>query len=206
MLENCQVSFQINKSLFKIDYGDLQILEKIGSGGSNSVVFKCKYKDLIVAFKCFKIENWMEEHKFKEFEKELNIFANVRHPYILGFYGATLSEPRFGLVLEYCELGNIEVFLKKYKLENGEVYPYSEKLRILFEVSTAIQYLHELQPPIIHRDIKCENVLVTKNFESRLMDFGLSIIIRDQDKSKTMNVGTSAFMAVCIFLLNSNFS
>jgi serine/threonine-protein kinase CTR1 len=190
-----KIDFKINRSLFKVDYNSMTILKKIGSGGSNSVVFQCKYKNLDVAFKCFHINDWMEEEKFREFENELNIIANAHHPNILRFYGATFKEPRFGIVLEYCENGNIKEFLIVFKKNNGCSYPNKEKIRMLYEISISIQYLHELNPPVIHRDIKPENILITKNLQTRLMDFGISKVILNNTKTQTMKIGTPDFMA-----------
>ena len=58
-----------------------------------------------------------------------------------------------------------------------------------------MNYLHKLRPPVIHRDLKCENVLLDKNFEAKVMDFGISKIVEDLERTKTMGVGTGFYMA-----------
>ncbi|KIO16612.1 hypothetical protein M407DRAFT_43847, partial [Tulasnella calospora MUT 4182] len=88
-------------------------------------------------------------------------WENLKHPNVLPFLGTALFEDIFFLVSEFAEYGDIICYLG---MENGPI------LRLLYEVSDAIKYLHvELQKA--HCDIKPDNILVTRTRRALLCDF-----------------------------------
>ncbi|CCK71616.1 serine/threonine protein kinase ARK1 KNAG_0H02020 [Huiozyma naganishii CBS 8797] len=73
------------------------------------------------------------------------------------------------LLMEYCENGGLINFLNS-RLQNR--LKESEVVNIMWSVSQGVAAMHALQPPLVHRDIKIENVLLSKNNEFKLCDFG----------------------------------
>lgn len=181
-------TLELNKDLFVIDFDEIKILDKIGEGGSNSVVYKSEWAGSLSAFKCFKIQDFLEEDKFQEFEKEVSILSSVNHPHILRFYGCTLKEPRVGILMEYCGNGD----LKNHLTKHPEV-DYETRLRFATETAMGMLYLHQRR--IIHRDLKPENVLLDDSLICKVMDFGISKVVKDDAVTKTRRIGTSFFMA-----------
>jgi len=94
---------------------------------------------------------------------------NIRSPFVVQFYGATLKN-KLCMVMEYCERGSLYDLLQDESVEIG----WDRSFCMLEEIVKGIQCLHNYNPPVMHRDLKTLNVLVTKDFLCRLADFGLS--------------------------------
>lgn len=75
----------IKKSLMEINYNELKVLEKIGSGGSESIVFKAKWDKLIVAMKLYNVRRLTGENQYELFEKELSIMSELGLPRLVSF-------------------------------------------------------------------------------------------------------------------------
>lgn len=189
---------RIDKKHFNIEWEDLILEKKIGSGGFCDV-FQVKWENNIsAAFKMFKTSDFStDNNNFEDFEKELNLMSSLSHPNIVSFYGASLKPPRVGILLEMCPGGDLK---QRLMLEGSKKNPIPFKLRLewLKQILSAISYLHKRK--IIHRDLKPENILMKKN-QCKLCDFGLSKILQDVAHQKfTMRTGTSFYMApeVCL--------
>ena len=87
----------------------------------------------------------------------------------------------------HCSLNNL--------LEQTPVIPIGTKLSILYDVSLGIRYLHSRNPPIIHRDLSSNNVLLTKGMETKIGDLGTARLVDPRRQSRMTNApGTVHFM------------
>jgi sterile alpha motif and leucine zipper containing kinase AZK len=84
--------------------------------------------------------------------------SKLRHPNIVMFYCACTKAPNYYIVLEYVSRGSLE----KVLLDKTIIITQSLRLSILIDIARGIKYLHAQQPPIIHRDLKSDNVLVRR--------------------------------------------
>ena len=91
----------------------------------------------------------------------------LNHPNIIKFHDYILKEHNVYLVLDYAESGNLYSYIHKRKSLSTE-----EIFRFFYQSASAIHYLH--QNDILHRDIKPENLLLDKNKNIKLCDFGWS--------------------------------
>ena len=182
-------NIKINKDLFKLNYDSIEIVKKLGKG-AYATVFLAEWSGHQVAFKCFNTSDVFNDEKnnFNDFEKEVAILSSIGHPNIIGFYGATLKPPRVGLVIEFGSNGDIKDYLTKHTSTtvNG-------RIDFVLGITKGMCYLHD--KGIIHRDLKCENVLLDKHLTPKITDFGVSKIFNNEGITKTQKVGTGYYMA-----------
>ena len=194
--ETCKTArINVRKDLFLVESQNVSIINKLGSGGSNAIVYKAIWQGKEVAFKVFRVDEFEGKDKFKVFEREVELLSSLRHPNILEFFGATIESSRVGFLMAFCSNGDLRFFLSSFLKKNGKQYPIIKKLKMLNEIASACLFVHS--KGVIHRDLKPENVLVDCNETVKLMDFGLSVLDfgGNGDKTKTMRVGTSVYMA-----------
>jgi serine/threonine protein kinase len=65
-----------------------------------------------------------------------------------------------------------EYSLSTYLEKNKDKLTFEAKLKILFEIARSLDYIHSLNPPVIHRDIKPHNIFISSNLNAKLGDFG----------------------------------
>ncbi|RYR26273.1 hypothetical protein Ahy_B02g060487 [Arachis hypogaea] len=105
----------------------------------------------------------------------VKLLMRVHHRSLTSLIGYCNEETNIGLIYEYmANNGNLNEYLSggnnKEKSLNWE-----DRLRITLEAAQGLEYLHNgCKPPIIHRDVKCTNILLDENFHAKLADFGLS--------------------------------
>ncbi|OMO67262.1 hypothetical protein CCACVL1_20665 [Corchorus capsularis] len=144
----------------------------IGQGGYGKV-YKCSLHRTPVAVKVLQPD---AVDRKQEFLKEVEVLSQLRHPHIVLLLGAC---PENGcLIYEYMENGNLEEHIL---LQNGKPpLPWFIRFRIVFEVASGLAFLHNSKPdPIVHRDLKPGNILLDRNYVSKIGDVGLAKLISD---------------------------
>ena len=168
---------------------DYILLEQIGTGASSQVwTAQNKLTEEIVAVKILD----MDDTNIEYLQKEVQVLAIQKHPNVIQYYKSLVSEEdhKLWIVMELMDSGNCCDLLKtKYHKGMPEVLIAT----ILKELLTGLAYVHDYG--IIHRDIKGSNVLLTKEGDVKICDFGVSgMLNRREDRKKTL-VGTPAWMA-----------
>jgi len=159
-------SVKEEKMAFEIDPGDVEFVKSLGSGTSGEV-FKGLYVTKPVAVKVLKSSG--TEKETAEFILEFKIIATLESEYIVHFFGAVVKD-KLALVMEFCERGSLFNVLQD---EDTEI-TWGRSMDMLEEVTKGIRVLHTHDPPIMHRDLKTLNVLVTHDYHCKLCDFGLA--------------------------------
>ncbi|RLN44818.1 hypothetical protein BBJ28_00011579 [Nothophytophthora sp. Chile5] len=133
------------------------------------------------------------------FLAEVKLMATLDHPRIVQFLGVAWdSLTDLCVVSEYMEGGDLRALLVSYVGENYPVGFDRTKATIALHVAHALTYLHSLAPPVLHRDLKSKNILLSPSLDAKLTDFGIS---RERvDKTMTAGVGTSLWMAPEVML------
>ena len=124
------------------------------------------------------------------FKEECLKHARLRHPNIVQLLGVhTKSVAHIPmLVMEYLPF-SLSKCLEEYKDIN-----MATKCNILLDVSLGLRYLHEQTPPIIHRDLTANNVMLTVDMRAKIADLGQAKILKLQVTSLTIAPGTSCYM------------
>ena len=176
-----------NKSLFD----KYEVKQKIGKGKFGLV--KCginKETNKQVAIKIMAKKN-MDKSDLELAKVEIDILKISQHPNIIKLYDIYENENYIYIIMEYCSGGDLLSYFEYHEYE----LPESKVCEIIHKLSMAIYYLHSYG--IVHRDLKPENILMTDISDTadiRLLDFGLSKIIGNEEKC-TEPYGTLSFVA-----------
>ncbi|MED6181653.1 hypothetical protein PIB30_021246 [Stylosanthes scabra] len=132
----------------------------------------------------------------KEFKVEVEAIGRVRHKNLVRLLGYCAEGAHRMLVYEYVDNGNLEQWL------HGDVGPLSPltweiRMNIILGTAKGLAYLHEgLEPKVVHRDIKSSNILIDKQWNSKVSDFGLAKLLdSDSNYIKTRVMGTFGYVA-----------
>lgn len=152
----------------EIEWESLTVGEQIGQG-SCGTVYHGFWVGSDVAIKVFaEQENTLE--LLEDFRKEVAIMKRLRHPNVVLFMGAVLSPQHLSIVTEFLPRGSLFRLLHR----NTPGMDWRRRVRMALDVARGMNYLHNLNPPIVHRDLKSSNLLVDKNWTVKVGDFGLS--------------------------------
>ena len=172
----------------------IKILRKIGEGNSSDI-FLGIYRGIEIAEKRLHLN---KEKNITEFKREVSSFISLNHPYLLIFFGVIAEPKHLSIITEYCPGGNLHELLYKKK----HIY-LSRKIRkeFLFQIAIGMNYLHTNNPPILHRDLKSLNILLTNDIKKsnditdiKIADLGLSVVNEKKNLSNE-RVGTCHWMA-----------
>ncbi|KAL9228687.1 hypothetical protein vseg_004240 [Gypsophila vaccaria] len=148
----------------------------IGEGGFGTV-FKGQLRNgTLVAVKRAR-KDLFDKRTLQEFKSEILALSKIEHLNLVKFYGYLEHPDEKIIVLEYVGNGSLFEMLhgnRGFGIELGE------RMDIAIDVAHAVTYLHCYNdPPIIHRDIKASNVLLTENLRAKVADFGLARMVSD---------------------------
>ncbi|XP_027917007.1 putative serine/threonine-protein kinase isoform X2 [Vigna unguiculata] len=169
--------------------------EKIGEGGFGSV-YKGQLRDgSLVAVKVLSIE--LDSVKGERgFVAELNTLANVKHQNLVILRGCCVEGAHRYIVYDYMQNNSLRhTFLGSE--EKRMTFSWEARRDVSVGVARVLAFLHEeLQPHIVHRDIKSSNVLLDENFTPKVSDFGLAKLLRDEKSHiSTQVAGTLGYLA-----------
>ena len=175
--------------------------------GSYATVLELEYMGLKCAGK--KIHEQLlrqgdASYTVRRFEEECRLLSQVRHPNIVQFLGVYFQKgERIPiLVMEFLPT-NLTSCIEKYG-----ILPKQISYSILLEVALGLCYLHGQTPPIIHRDLSSNNVLLTSNMTAKISDLGVARILNLtplQVSRMTQTPGTPAYMPPEVMVANPKY-
>ncbi|GMF11207.1 unnamed protein product [Phytophthora lilii] len=166
-------------------------VKQLGSG-AYATVWLVRYRNLqLLASKRLRPERRTKKHT-AAFVEEIKLIANFDHPNLVRLIGAAWTvETDLQMLLEYMEGGDLRKYLAEPSTPSGWT---TTKFNIAIDIIEALVYLHSFVPPLVHRDLKSKNVLLSADCEAKLSDFGTSRF-RSSDKTMTGGVGTGRWLA-----------
>ncbi|MBQ1208161.1 MAG: Stk1 family PASTA domain-containing Ser/Thr kinase, partial [Lachnospiraceae bacterium] len=157
-----------------------EILGKIGSGGMADVYkAKCRKLGRYVAVKVLKPEYSNDEHFLAKFSAEAQAAARLAHPNIVNVYDVGEEKDLHYIVLELVE----GITLKQYIEKKGKL-EIRESIGIAMQIAQGMETAHEHK--IVHRDIKPQNIMISKDGKVKVTDFGIA----KAPSSQTINSAT----------------
>lgn len=174
-----------------IPWSELILKENIGTG-SFGTVLRADWRGSDVAVKILKVQGFDSE-RFEEFLKEVTLMKRLRHPNIVLLMGAVIQPPKLSIVTEYLSRGSLYELLQMPGV--GSSISEKRRLSMAYDVASGMNYLHQMKPPIVHRDLKSPNLLVDDSYTVKVCDFGLSRTKANTYLSSKTAAGTPEWMA-----------
>ncbi|KAF4322632.1 hypothetical protein JM18_005126 [Phytophthora kernoviae] len=131
---------------------------------------------------------------YGEVHREAKLTASLEHPNIIQLVGVAWNTFKdLCVVLEFADNGDLRMFLESLHNDHHPMGFNADKVKIALHVSHALTYLHSLDQPILHRDLKSRNILLNEDLDAKVTDFGVSREIATE--TMTTGIGSSLWMA-----------
>lgn len=174
-------------------FHDRYFLERLLGRGNFSEVWLAKdtKTEIPVALKIYAPATGLDDQGLNVFAREFSLVVNANHKNLLKplYYDSCDRKPY--LVLPFCTKGSIMKNVGKFTEEEAWI--------LLRDVASGLAWLHSMNPPVIHQDIKPDNIMVGENGEYMITDFGVSTHLRSTLRkslsSAFSSAGTIAYMA-----------
>ncbi|XVE62871.1 hypothetical protein DITRI_Ditri06bG0154700 [Diplodiscus trichospermus] len=173
----------------EIPWEDLDIGERIGLG-SYGEVYHADWNGTEVAVKKF-LDQDFSGAALAEFKREVRIMRRLRHPNVVLFMGAVTRPPHLSIITEFLPRGSLYKILHRPHSQIDE----KRRIKMALDVARGMNCLHTSTPTIVHRDLKSPNLLVDKNWNVKVCDFGLSRLKHNTFLSSKSTAGTPEWMA-----------
>ena len=187
-------------------FEDFEILQPLGSGAFANVLKVCSLiNQRIYAMKIIDLNN---NDKFtanlldmeKYYNNEIELITKLNHQNIVKYYKSFTENNKIYIIMEYFDNGDLQSYIKALKFDQdkkdknkGEIW------NIFYQCMQGLNYLHSTG--VVHRDIKPQNIFMTKNKIIKIGDFGVSAKFKNIETLRKINslrgtiAGTPSFMA-----------
>ncbi|XP_058754557.1 probable leucine-rich repeat receptor-like serine/threonine-protein kinase At3g14840 isoform X2 [Vicia villosa] len=166
---------------------------KIGAGGFGPVYKGCLSNGTLIAVKQLSSKSRQGN---REFLNEIGMISALQHPYLVKLYGCCVEGDQLLLIYEYLENNSLARALFGPEKEQIKL-DWSIRQKICVGIARGLTYLHEeSRLKVVHRDIKATNVLLDKDLDPKISDFGLAKLDEeDNTHISTRIAGTYGYMA-----------
>jgi tRNA A-37 threonylcarbamoyl transferase component Bud32 len=177
--------------------GRYRILETVGKGGMGAVY---KALDLQLSRRVVAIKEMSQsgltgqdlQNAIATFTREAEILAHLKHPSLPHIYEQFEEGERRYLVMEFIEGETLEHQLTILQ-QQGRLLPIAQVLDIGLQMCAVLSYLHTNQPPIIFRDLKPANIMLSPQHQVYLIDFGIARFFKPGQVRDTVALGSPGY-------------
>ena len=171
---------------------DFKIIKELGKGSYGTVyTVKSLINSNIYVMKKMEL-NHLNPRQQVECYREVSILKKVSHKNIIKYYSSFLEKNILYIIMEYAELGDLYSLIKHYK-KHSKFFSELDLWKISSEILSGLDYLHTHN--IIHRDIKCLNLFITKDRHIKIGDLGVSAFSSGGENFHYTRVGTPLYIS-----------
>uniref|UniRef100_A0A8C1HZP4 Serine/threonine-protein kinase Nek4 n=1 Tax=Cyprinus carpio carpio TaxID=630221 RepID=A0A8C1HZP4_CYPCA len=173
-------------------YSFVRVVGKGSYGEVNLVRHKSDRKQYVIKKLNLKTSSRRER---RAAEQEAQLLSQLKHPNIVTYRESWEGEDcQLYIVMGFCEGGDLYHRLKQQK---GELLPERQVVEWFVQIAMALQYLHEKH--ILHRDLKTQNIFLTKTDIIKVGDLGIARVLENQNDMASTLIGTPYYMSPELF-------
>lgn len=178
-----------------VKYSEIKKGQALGEG-SFGKVYKGTCRGKVVAIKeCVCEDPGLVEMLLME----MRYLQRFRHPHLISFLFCCNEGPRVAVCMEFAEGGSLESLLYGKRQQKLDL---KTQVRMMGQVAQGLTYIHDRD--VVHRDLKSENIVLTKSMDAKICDFGLCITLERTHLTIRDVAGTPIYMAPEQFPANGN--
>ncbi|CAF2752766.1 unnamed protein product [Rotaria sp. Silwood2] len=185
--------YKFLKKIGKGSYGEVWLVSPNSSSSikSHTKQYVLKRLDLQSSL------NAPSQNDIESAEREATLLSTLKHPNIVAYIESFRSNDGFlNIVMAYCEGGDLYTKLKEKK-NKKEFLTEEQIIEWFIQICMALQYIHDKN--ILHRDLKTQNIFLTKNDVVKVGDLGIARVLKSGNEFATTMVGTPYYMSPEIF-------
>ncbi|CAF1091671.1 unnamed protein product [Adineta ricciae] len=182
----------------KGSYGEVWLVLPLRPSSSSSSSNKSNVKQLVLKRLDLRQQsNDTTQDDIDGAEREAKLLSTLKHPNIVAYIESFRSNDGFlNIVMAYCEGGDLYTKLKERKA-NHQPLPENQIIEWFVQICMALQYMHDKS--ILHRDLKTQNIFLTKNEIVKVGDLGIARVLDSGNDLATTIIGTPYYMSPEIF-------
>uniref|UniRef100_A0A6I8NVD4 non-specific serine/threonine protein kinase n=1 Tax=Ornithorhynchus anatinus TaxID=9258 RepID=A0A6I8NVD4_ORNAN len=165
-------------------------VQKIGEGSfGKAILVKAKENNRQYVIKEINISR-MSKKEREESRREVAVLANMKHPNIVLYRESFEESGSLYIVMDYCEGGDL---FKRINAQKGILFPEEQIMDWFVQICLALKHVHDRK--ILHRDIKSQNIFLTKDGTVQLGDFGIARVLNSTVELARTCIGTPYYLS-----------
>ncbi|CAL4983484.1 unnamed protein product [Urochloa decumbens] len=135
------------------------------------------------------VKKYKDGTRKEDLAKEVIVHSQmVNHKNVVRLLGCCTEENALAIVMEFICNGNLADILHRGNGNGHVLFPLDRRLSIAIELAEVLSHMHSLRSPILHGDIKPDNILLNEDFAPRISDFGIARLISSDGTQQTQNI------------------
>ena len=168
------------------------IIQSLGHGAFGAAYKVLKKNDnQIYVMKKISVEMASRE-EIEKMENEAKILSSVNSEFVVKYYESFYSEHSFNIVMEFCDGSDLKKYIKEHKSQN-KLIERDKIFGFILDICEGLKEIHSKN--LIHRDLKPDNLFLTKDLKVKIGDFGIAKQLNNPDEYAKTCFGSLLYMA-----------